>query len=176
MILSDVDIKKAIEEKKIIVTPQPDDNQISSSSLDLRIGDEFKEYDQGLVGQGGVGIVIDYSDFNFTEFSRKYLRDLSKEGDGSIIIKPKAFILAKTYERISLPIESQIAARIEGRSSVARLGLVVHLSAPTIHARFTANITLEIINHGHTYIRIDPRKDRICQLIFEQLSRKSVGN
>ena len=103
------------------------------------------------------------------KFSQKYLVDIPKERDGSIVIKPKAFILARTLEKITLPLESQLAARVEGRSSGARLGLVVHLSAPTIHAGFSGKITLEIINHGYAYIRLDPKKDRICQLIFEQL-------
>ena len=172
MILSNVDIKKSIKNKKILIDPPPEALQINSSSLDLRLDTEFKEYDQGLVGQDGVRIDVDYSKFNFTKFSQQYLKDLPRESDGSIIIKPKAFILAKTLERITLPIESQLAARVEGRSSGARLGLVVHLSAPTIHAGFSGKITLEIVNHGYTHIRLDPQKDKICQIIFEKLSSK----
>ncbi len=169
MILSDGDIKAALNERKIIIDPLQEETQINSSSLDLRLDSEFKEYDQGLF-QTGVRVDVDYSDFNFTEFSKRYLKDIPTESDGSLIIKPKAFILAKTLEKISLPLESQLAARVEGRSSCARLGLVVHLSAPTIHSGFSGKITLEIINHGITYIRLDPKKDKICQLIFERLT------
>ena len=172
MILSDIDIKTAIKEKKIIVEPSPEEAQFNSSSLDLRLDKEFKEYNQELFDQEGIKIDVDYSEFNFPNFSQKYLKDILKERDGSVIVKPKAFILARTLEKITLPLESQLAARVEGRSSGARLGLVVHLSAPTIHAGFSGKITLEIINHGYTHVRLDPKKDRICQLIFEQLLSK----
>lgn len=172
MILSNVDIKKALQEEKIIIDPQPEEVQINSSSLDLRLNGEFKEYNTDLLKQEGVYIEVNYSDFNFRRFSQAYLRDVPKEGDGSIIIKPNAFVLARTLERITLPMQHRIAARVEGRSSVARLGLVVHLSAPTIHAGFSGRITLEIINHGYVNIRLYPQKDRICQLIFEQLASR----
>ena len=172
MILSDIDIKTAIKEKKIIIEPFPEEVQFNSSSLDLRLDKEFKEYNKELFDQQGIKIDVDYSEFDFPKFSQKYLKDILKERDGSVIVKPKAFILARTLEKITLPLESQLAARVEGRSSGARLGLVVHLSAPTIHAGFSGKITLEIINHGYTHIRLDPKKDRICQLIFEQLLSK----
>ena len=141
------------------------------------LGDEFKEYDKGLLRQTGVDVVVGFAEFKFPEFSQRYMKDFPKESDGSVIIKPNDFILAQTYERIHLPRESNLAARVEGRSSSARLGLVVHLSAPTIHAGFPGKITLEIINHGPTKIRLFPQKDRICQLIFEQvLSTPTLEN
>lgn len=172
MILSNVDIKKALQNKEIIVDPAPVEGQIYSSALDLRLGNEFKEYNPKLVKQKGINIEVVYSDYDFKEFAQAYLVDVPQERDGAIIIKPGVFMLAKTYEKITLPLESKIAARVEGRSSVARLGLVVHLSAPTIHAGFTGTITLEIINHGFAKIKLYPQKDKICQLIFEQLSSK----
>ena len=168
MILSNSDIKKAIKEKKISIDPLPDAKQYNSTSLDLRINGEFKEYNPELFCKSGIAVTVDYSDAQFRNLS-EYLHDLPLESDGSIIIKPKAFVLAQTLEKITLPMDSQIAARIEGRSSAARLGLVVHLSAPTIHAGFSGKITLEIINHGFCQIKLDPKRDRICQLIFEQV-------
>ena len=74
-----------------------------------------------------------------------------------------------TRESVHLKPGSKLAARVEGRSSLARLGLVVHLTAPTIHANFNAPITLEMINHGPFYLRLVPGKTRVCQLIFERL-------
>lgn len=177
MILSNVDIKKALEERKIIIDPPPEDTQFFSSALDLRLGSEFKEYNPKLLKQKGIKIEVVYSDYDFKEFARAYLMDFPKEHDSSIIIKPRDFVLAMTHEKITLPLKSQLAARVEGRSSAARLGLVVHLSAPTIHAGFSGKITLEIINHGYAHVRLYPVKDRICQLIFEQLSSTpEVGN
>jgi len=60
----------------------------------------------------------------------------------------------------------RLAARIEGRSSLARFGLIVHCTAPTIHAEFSGNITLEITNLGSYPIMLRPGM-RICQLIVE---------
>lgn len=171
MILSDVDIKKAIKQKKIIIEPTPEETQFNTSSLDLRLDDEFKEYNTDLVKKRCVAVTIDYSQLEFIEL-KDYFKDLKKEGDGSFVIRPGAFILAQTLEKITLPLKHQIAARIEGRSSTARLGLVVHLSAPTIHAGFSGKITLEMINHGPCTIKLNPKKDRICQLIFEQILSK----
>ena len=61
----------------------------------------------------------------------------------------------------------RLAARVEGKSSLGRLGLGVHITAPTIHAGFNGRIRLEIINHGSLPIRLRAGM-RICQLIFEQ--------
>jgi len=75
-------------------------------------------------------------------------------------------ILGRTIERVALPIEGRLAARIEGRSSYARTGLVVHFTAPTIHAGFAGTITLEMINLGPISLTLTPGM-RLCQLIVE---------
>ena len=103
------------------------------------------------------------------------------ERDGTFIFPPytqeSVHILGITRERVHLKLGSKIAARVEGRSSLARLGLLVHLTAPTIHAGFAGNITLEMINHhGPFYLRIVPNKTRICQLIFERLESSPEGD
>ena len=82
-------------------------------------------------------------------------------------LKPNKFILGNTVERVSLPlVENGLSARIEGRSSAARLGLIVHFTAPTIHAGFSGHITLEMINLGPAIITLYPNA-HICQLILE---------
>jgi dCTP deaminase len=68
---------------------------------------------------------------------------------------------------VTLVSHNRIAARIEGKSSLARLGLGVHITAPTIHAGFAGQIRLEMINHGKVPIRMRVGM-RVCQLIFEQ--------
>jgi dCTP deaminase len=169
MILSDIDIKAAIADGRIILEPPPEEDQFTPSSLDLRLNDEFKAYDNSLLKKPGVDIILNFSEVFVPEYVTRFTKDVPKEADGSVIIKPGDFVLAQTYERIALPKKSQLAARVEGRSSGARLGLVVHLSAPTIHAGFSGKITLEIINHGPAKIRLTPFKDKICQLVFEQV-------
>ena len=81
-------------------------------------------------------------------------------------LKPETLILGCTKEYVDLK-QSRLAARVEGTSSLARYGLSIHLTAPTIHAGFQGTIRLEIINHGH-YPNILWRDMRICQIIFEQ--------
>lgn len=68
-----------------------------------------------------------------------------------------------------------LAARIEGRSSFARLGLAVHMTAPTIHSTFRGHITLEIRNFGPFPLAVKPGQTRICQLIFEGLKSMPDG-
>jgi dCTP deaminase len=82
-------------------------------------------------------------------------------------LPPQGMVLGWTLERIRLDVMSRIAARVEGKSALARIGLGVHITAPTIHAGFRGVIQLEIVNHGPLPIRL--RKGmKICQLIFEQ--------
>jgi dCTP deaminase len=89
-------------------------------------------------------------------------------------LQPNKFILARTVEKVAFPLCDTVgcttfAARVEGKSSFARCGLLVHFTAPTIHAGFTGTITLEIINLGPFPIILEP-KMYICQLIIEEVS------
>jgi dCTP deaminase len=105
----------------------------------------------------------------------EYLRPVERTADG-FLIAPGQFYLGWTQERIQLPHRSRIAARVEGKSSLARLGLGVHVTAPTIHAGFGFSdldpsfvgspIQLEIWNTGPLPVILRPGL-RICQLIFE---------
>ena len=93
-----------------------------------------------------------------------------KEGD-SYLLKRGAFALAWTRERIRLP--NFLAARVEGRSTPARIGLSVHQSAPTVHATFAGQLQLELLNAGPFDVRLFPGQT-ICQLILETMSMPSV--
>ncbi len=88
-------------------------------------------------------------------------------------LAPGKFILGRTRERISLPLPEEdggtcLAARVEGKSSLARLGLLVHFTAPTIHAGFEGAITLEMMNLGPVPILLTPGLS-VCQLIVEEV-------
>ncbi|HKI19287.1 MAG TPA: hypothetical protein VKA15_15480, partial [Isosphaeraceae bacterium] len=84
------------------------------------------------------------------------------------------FILAQTREWVELPIEHPdnsetcLAARIDGKSSRARVGLLIHFTAPTVHPGFEGNLTLEMINLGPTSIILPPGMP-IAQLIVEEV-------
>ena len=82
------------------------------------------------------------------------------------MLEPGRFILAWTHEEINLPHHTRIAARVEGKSSLARLAIGVHVTAPTIQAGFAGPLQLEMFNHGTARVELTPGM-AICQLIFE---------
>lgn len=168
MILCDHHIQKAIRDGKLIVDPLPDPDQYDSSSLNLRVGDDFRSWKTALKARGTIHAV------NLDDIDLAEIIDLTDpvrpSNSGVIVIPPGAFVLVRTLEHVSLPLKSKLAARVEGRSKLARPGLTAHITAPTIHAGFSGKITLEILNHGPFELRVRPNKSRLCQLIVEQVS------
>lgn len=146
MLLSDRDIKKALEEKRIVITPLPNFNEaLSACSVDLRLGNEFEVFDQE------------------TAVTKK----ITVDNASSYVLKPGEFALASTLEWIELP--DNLAARLEGRSSLGRLGIVVHSTAALIHPGFRGNVVLELGNHSHIPVELRPGM-RVCSVSFEELS------
>ncbi|WBK00326.1 dCTP deaminase [Methylocystis parvus OBBP] len=85
---------------------------------------------------------------------------------GPYTLKPQSFVLAWTAEKVEIPITSRLAARVEGKSSLARLGVGIHVTAPVIHSGFKGNIQLEMFNFGPHHIVLEPGM-WVCQLVFE---------
>lgn len=164
MILTDREIRISIETKQVVIDPVPNDQAYSSTSIDLTLGSQLQVFKSQ---QPGLETVIDPSaeGYNFLSAIR-VLADEQQIGADGHALPPGMLILARTEERVSLPVRSRIAARVEGKSSLARLGLGIHITAPTIHAGFAGRIQLEIVNHGSRPIRLRTGM-RICQLIFE---------
>lgn len=169
MILSDNDIKGAISSGKIIIDPSPLEDQFQPSSLDLRVGRQFFEWDENLTQRLGIEVVIDFEKYTHRDL-RRYMREVTPRPDGSIEIEPKKFYLVQTLERIDLPLSSGIAGRVEGRSGLARLGVSIHQTAPIIHCGFNGTLTLEISNLGPFPIRVMPERSCLCQVVFEAVS------
>lgn len=91
--------------------------------------------------------------------------------DQPYVLERNKFVLANTIERVGFPLKSDAtcyAARVEGRSSLARCGILVHFTAPTIHAGFEGTITLEITNLGFAPFLLFPGL-AVCQLILEEV-------
>lgn len=172
MILSDMGIKQAITEGRLIIDPAPPDGHFSPSALDMRVGNEFRKWKEV---PRGARITVNLTDAKVPAYG-EWLEEVGPDRDGTVCIEPGEFLLAKTLETISLPLEGQLAARVEGRSGLARLGLSVHITAPTIHCGFAGPIVLEMKNHGIFKLQIEPGKTCICQLIFETLSSKPGGD
>lgn len=158
-ILSDSDIKKHIEEGLIIIDPLEDpERQIQPSSVDLRIGSEFK----------GFRIIrkpcIDPKDKSDIESYMESFHITEKE---PFIIHPGEFALATTFEKVKLP--DDLVARVEGRSSMGRLGITMHVTAGYIDPGFCGKITLEISNIGKMPVALYPGQ-RVCQIVFETMT------
>lgn len=153
MILSDRDIIKRIKEKSIKISPFIRKN-LQPSTLDIRLSDEIRVFDGYDVG------LIDIK--NPQDISR-----VIKMKRSGFILHPGEFILGSTIERVSLP--NDIAAKIEGRSSLGRLGLIIHATAGYIDPGFSGNITLEISNISRLPIKLYP-KVRIGQIAFLKMS------
>jgi dCTP deaminase len=180
VILSNEGIKDALSRKQIVIDPAPSDDQYTTSAVDLILGDDFKIWDVEKFKTPGLRLDLNLAEQQFVQTAASFLVPLQPDKDGCVLLPPYSVhpwpLLAITQERVCLNRESRIAARVEGRSSLARLGLVVHLTAPTIHAGFIGKITLEIINFGPFHLRLVPHHTRICQLIFERLETTAAGD
>ena len=163
MIYSDQDIRRALEEGELVIEPRPVLAAYATSSVDLLLGDAFTVFDPPTPG---VEIAVMVAQADPEEAVQQFGRVVSVPSDSYIELKPNAFALAYTVERVKLPLN--LAARVEGKSSVARWGLSVHQTAPTIHAGFHGNIRLEIANVGPFVCGLTPSM-QICQLVIEEL-------
>lgn len=173
MILSNLDILKAIDAADLSIAPlaarNPDQPPFNTSSVDLRLGPTI------MIPRPGPYIHSLQTAYD-PEFMRRNCEIVSLEQQPTYRLQPNTFILAQTLESVALPIRAGrplYAARVEGRSSRARLGLLVHFTAPTIHSGFNGTITLEIINLGPNPIEL-VRGVYICQLIVESVSTAPV--
>lgn len=182
MILSNSAIFIALDEKRLVIEPEPaprDPNDApdadwpyGTTAVDLRLGDEISWFNEGLA------VNIDLRRGNFAQLfgPNSTSRKISEEQP--FVLMPGKLVLANTLERVELPIIEgmpALAARVEGRSSFARCGVLVHFTAPTIHAGFSGRITLELINLGPIPILLFPTM-YICQLIVEEVEGVPLRN
>lgn len=167
MILSDTEIRAALDNGALIIDPRPSQEQISPSAIDLTLGNEFKRWAEP--GEGAA-VIIDPGDpkFSYHSVAKKHAEQMPREHGGTVLVPPGELVLGITRERVELPPRHRLAGRVEGRSTLGRLGLTVHVTAPTIHAGFRGQITLEIVNLGKLPIRLRPGMT-ICQLIVEHV-------
>ncbi len=169
-ILSDQEIWSLLDADRLIIDPLPPEKAVQTSSVDLTLGNTFQVPE----ARGGNGAEVRI-DFRVSGAAMDALNSHSNEvivEDGNFYeMKPGGFVLARTRERITLP--NFLAARVEGRSTPARLGLSVHQSAPTIHATYSGTLQLELTNAGPFTLKLYPGQS-ICQLVLEAMSLPSV--
>jgi dCTP deaminase len=155
-VLSDGTIRRLIAEGRVRVEPF-DDSMVQPASVDLRLGTSFRVFHNHRI------TAIDLADppRNLTEH-------VEVEEDESFVIHPGEFVLGRTQEHVELP--DDIVARIEGKSSLGRLGLIVHATAGFVDPGFKGTLTLEITNLTRVPIILWPGKP-IAQLSFMTLDQ-----
>ena len=166
MVLTDREIQAALQCDHIKIQPLPGVEAYSSTSVDLTLSKFMRTWKAPPI-KGVEQIISPAAEgYNINDIL-KGLSDFRELNADGYVLKPQEFVLGWTEETILLPTQSRIAARVEGKSSFARLGVGIHVTAPTIHAGFDGPIQLEICNHGIMQIKLTPGI-RVCQLIFEQ--------
>jgi dCTP deaminase len=167
MILSNVEIHKAIDEGRLVVTPDPQPRNsgevgcpYGTTALDLRLSKSLAIPKDG-------PYVFDLRKGGIAPFLAK-ISEKIEIPDAGYVLPPHTFVLGNTIEKVTLPLQGGLAARIEGKSSFARCGLLIHFTAPTVHAGFNGTLTLEMINLGNVGIALFEGL-AVCQLILEEV-------
>jgi dCTP deaminase len=169
MILSNVQIIEGIKEGLFQIEPleglDPTRSPFNTSAVDLRLASQI------VVPACDEPVQLDLRKPGIAKFWASNSKSFKITEEQPYALGPHKFVLAKTVERVAFPLSAGAvcySARVEGRSSVARCGILIHFTAPTIHAGFEGTITLEIINLGPVEFLLDPNM-RICQLIIEEV-------
>jgi len=158
MLLSDRDIRTQIEAGRIGLEPL-NMELIQPSSMDVRLDRFFRLFDNHK-----------YPFIDPREQQDDLTRFVEVEKDEAFILHPGEFVLGSTFEFVSLP--NDIAARLEGKSSLGRLGLLTHSTAGFVDPGFQGHVTLELSNTATLPIKLWPGM-KIGQLCFFQLSSES---
>ena len=159
MVLSDRDIKAYLNSGKIKIIPAPSlADVLGSCSIDLKLGNTFR--------------IFEYSKHAFIDpYDSKKSDEVTKlievKNEEPFILHPNDFVLATTIESFMLP--DDLLARLEGRSSLGRLGIVVHSTASIFEPGWSGKVVMELGNLGRMPVALYPGM-RICALTFEKLT------
>lgn len=169
-VLSDHELWSLLRSERLKIQPLPEADAVKTSSVDLTLANKFTRFRPA---SGATRVAID------TRSSSDMMLSVEELGTEEILpdgqpfrLEKDEFALAWTREKISLP--NFLCARVEGRSTLARFGLSVHQTAPTVHATFTNELQLELKNSGPYPLLLYPGS-AICQLIIETMSSPSVS-
>ncbi len=155
VLLSDRDIRAQLDRGRVVLDPfEP--SMVQPSSVDVRLDRMFRLFDNHK-----------YSVIDPAQEQPELTRLVEVEGDEPFILHPGEFVLGSTFEIVTLP--DDISARLEGKSSLGRLGLLTHSTAGFIDAGFSGHVTLELSNVATLPITLWPGM-KIGQLCFFQLS------
>ncbi len=155
MLLSDRDITRQLDEGRIRLEPWTPE-MLQPSSVDVRLDRVFRVFENHK-----------YPHIDPAEDQPELTREVIPEGDEPFILHPGEFALGSTYEVVGLP--DDLAARVEGKSSLGRLGLLTHATAGFIDPGFVGHVTLELANVATLPIKLWPGM-KIGQLCFFRLT------
>ena len=155
MLLSDRDIRQEIDNERIVLDPW-DEAMVQPSSVDVRLDRLFRLFDNHK-----------YPHIDPSIDQPELTRLVEVAPDEPFVLHPGEFVLGATYEVVTLP--DDIAARLEGKSSLGRLGLLTHSTAGFIDPGFSGHVTLELSNVATLPITLWPGM-KIGQLCFFRLS------
>jgi dCTP deaminase len=164
MLLSDRDIKSEIDKGRVVLEPY-DLNMIQPSSVDVRLDRLFRTFENHK-----------YAHIDPAENQPELTREVAVEGNDPFILHPGEFVLGSTYEVISLP--DDIAGRLEGKSSLGRLGLLTHSTAGFIDPGFSGHVTLELSNVATLPIKLWPgmKIGQLCLFRLESPAEHPYGS
>lgn len=156
MIASDGGIRRLIRDRQITIWPEPTDDQFQPASLDIHLDRFFLRPRIGeLIG------VIDPA------VEQDLMEPVEMDGDRPYILGAHSFALGSTLETVSLG--TRVAAQVDGRSSIGRLGTLIHVTAGWIDPGFIGTVTLELVNLAPWPVKLYPGM-RIGQLVFSMLN------
>ena len=158
MVLSDIDIRQYMEAGKIKVDPPLPPEQFGSCSVDFRLGHEFNVFEHSR---------YPYIDMRTKTGLEGLMRTVTVGRDEPFILQPRDFVLAITEERLELA--DDVLGRLEGRSSLGRIGIIVHGTAGLFDPGWRGKATLELSNLSRMPVALYPGM-RICSFTFEQVS------
>ncbi len=160
-VLTKEEILSHLAERKIVVEPLLDSEQINCASIDLRLDNYFGEFRTAKLPHiDPANIEREYVEFlDFVEL--EFLKD-------NYYLQPKRFVLAQTFEYIALP--NDVVAHLDGRSSVAREGLTVHAAAGFVDPGFRGHLVFELLNAGEMPLKLYPLI-RIAKIAFFKSSK-----
>ena len=176
-VLSNRELVAALDDRRLRIDPRPEPgpesklSPFNASSVDLRLSADLQ------LPKRGLSLSFDLRTGRVAE-TLATICDRHVLTESGFVLEPNRFVLGQTIERVELPLAGRLAARIEGRSSFARTGLLVHFTAPTIHPGFGkpttgSPIALEICNLGEWDFLLYPDM-AICQLIVEVVRGKAA--
>jgi len=155
VLLSDRDIRAELDARRVVLDPF-DESMIQPASVDMRLDKYFRVFENHR-----------YPHIDPAEDQSDLTRAVEPNEDEPFILHPGEFVLGSTYEVITLP--DDVAARVEGKSSLGRLGLLTHATAGFIDPGFSGHVTLELSNMATLPIKLWPGM-KIGQLCFFRLT------